>query len=161
VALEFLPQLSALARLSTFQHAFNLHETIWRCIPVIARAVGARAFKEHLELFLGALFLDLACGHQLAEVAAGKCLGALRDLIGPSVFAGRLTEEQREVMGSNINVPAPGSMQAAAAGVEQQGNKQQQQGPVLQGQQKLAAGRMAAAALAAGAGLQQQQLRMG
>ena len=165
LALEFLPQLSALARLSTFQHAFNLHETIWRCIPVIARAVGAKAFKQHLELFLGALFVDLACGHQLAEVAAGKCLGALRDLVGPSILAGRLTEEQRELMARSVNVPPPGAMEEAVAagggggGWQQQ---QQRQGGVFQGQQKLVAGRMAAAAIAAGAGQQQQQqLRMG
>ena len=113
---EFLPTLADLARLSTFQHAFNLHETIWRALPEIAKALGARAFKPHLEPFLAPAFADLKCGHQLAEVAAGKCLGALRDLIGPRIFAGRLDDAQRAALASDGNIPppAPGGLAAAA-----------------------------------------------
>ncbi|GBF89452.1 hypothetical protein Rsub_02024 [Raphidocelis subcapitata] len=116
-AAALLPQLADLARLSTFQHAFNLHETIWKALPQIARAVGAREFKRHLEPFLAPAFSDLRCGHQLAEVAAGGALGALRDLLGPNIFAGRLDDAQRAALASDPNVPppAPGGLAAAAA----------------------------------------------
>lgn len=102
--IEFLPGLADLARISTFQHAFNMHETLWRSLPVIARALGKGVFKPHLEQFLGPMFGDLTCGHQLAEAAAGKCIAEMRDLLGPRIFAGRLTQEQLELMSCNPNV---------------------------------------------------------
>lgn len=115
----FMPQLADLARLATFQHAFNLHETIWKALPVIAKSLGTREFKRHLERFLGPLFSDLKCGHQLSEVAAGTCIGQIRDFLGPRIFAGRLADAQRAAMASDANVPppAPGGLAAAAMGV--------------------------------------------
>jgi hypothetical protein len=41
-----------------------------------------QAFKPYLDEFLPPLFDSLACGHRLCEAAAGRCVGALRDLIG-------------------------------------------------------------------------------
>jgi hypothetical protein len=114
---EFLPAVADLARLATFQHAYNLHETIWRALPDIARALGAKEFKRHLEQFIPPAFADLKCGHQLSEVAAGKCIAALRDLIGPRIFAGRLDDAQRAALASDANIPPPppGGLAAAAA----------------------------------------------
>eukprot|EP00878_Enallax_costatus_P010189 GHUV01010637.1.p2 GENE.GHUV01010637.1~~GHUV01010637.1.p2 ORF type:complete len:334 (+),score=84.12 GHUV01010637.1:2064-3065(+) len=117
-AQEFIPQLADLARLSTFQHAYNMHETIYRALPSIASSVGIKQFKQHyLELFLPPLFADLKCGHQLAEAEAGKCIGALRDLIGPRIFAGRLDDAQRRAMDTNPNIlPTKGGPDGVAAG---------------------------------------------
>lgn len=39
---EFLPALAELARLQHFAHAANLHETIWKQLPVIAENVGKK-----------------------------------------------------------------------------------------------------------------------
>lgn len=122
-AQEFIPQLADLARLCTFQHAYNMHETIYRGLPSIANSIGVKQFKQHyLELFLQPLFADLKCGHQLAEAEAGKCISALRDLVGPRIFAGRLDEAQQRAMETDANIlPAkglPGTVAAgAAAGV--------------------------------------------
>ncbi|KAL4425118.1 hypothetical protein ABPG77_008223 [Micractinium sp. CCAP 211/92] len=104
---EFLPALAELARMQHFAHAANLHETIWKQLPVIAENVGKKVFKPHLDEFLGPLFRSLACGHRLCEAAAGRCIGALRDLIGPGIFAGRLSDEQRRLMESSPDVPPP------------------------------------------------------
>jgi hypothetical protein len=114
---EFLPTVADLARLATFQHAYNLHETIWRALPEIARALGAKEFKRHLEQFLGPAFADLKCGHQLSEVAAGKCIASLRDLIGPRILAGRLDDAQRAALAGDPNIPPPppGGLAAAAS----------------------------------------------
>lgn len=46
-----------------------------------------QVFKPYLEDFLGPLFHSLACGHRLCEAAAGRCIGALRDLIGEATAA--------------------------------------------------------------------------
>jgi hypothetical protein len=35
-------------------------------------------------------------------------VGALRDLVGPSIFAGRLSQEQRAAMAASPDVPPPG-----------------------------------------------------
>lgn len=121
-ACAFLPQLADLARLATFQHAFNMHETIWRSLPSIAASVGVKVFKGHfLELFLPPLFADLKCGHQLAEAEAGACISKLRDLVGPRVFAGRLDPAQQAAMETNPNILPPqqlgsSGLGAAAAG---------------------------------------------
>ncbi|KAF8068347.1 hypothetical protein HT031_002036 [Scenedesmus sp. PABB004] len=105
---EFLPGVAELARLASFQHAFSLHETIWRSLPAIARGLGAKAFKaRHLEAFLPPLFADLRCGHQLAEAEAGRAISALRDLIGPRIFAGRLDDAQRAALEADPNILPP------------------------------------------------------
>jgi hypothetical protein len=121
---EFLPVLLRLARLDTFQHAANLRETVWRCLPDVARGVGARRFKAPLmgggggqngaaatindndndpppadeggwlALFAQAAADDLRCGHQLAAAAAGRALGALRDAFGARILASRLRTEE-------------------------------------------------------------------
>jgi hypothetical protein len=39
---EFLPALAELARMHHFAHAANLHETIWKQLPVIADNVGKK-----------------------------------------------------------------------------------------------------------------------
>lgn len=107
-ACAFLPQLADLARLATFQHAFNMHETIWRSLPSIATSVGVKVFKgRYLELFLPPLFADLKCGHQLAEAEAGACISKLRDLVGPRIFAGRLDPAQQAVLETNPNILPP------------------------------------------------------
>jgi hypothetical protein len=125
---EFLPDLLRLARLDTFQHAANLRETVWKCLPDVARAVGARRFKAPLgggggggggegegdeggwlALFARAAADDLACGHQLAAAAAGRALAALRDAFGARIVAARLRDDaQRAALaGGDPNVPPP------------------------------------------------------
>jgi hypothetical protein len=66
---------------------------------------GKQRFKRHLDLFLTAMFADLTCGHQLTEAAAGRCVGAMRDLLGRTMFAGRLSDEQAVALDRDPNVP--------------------------------------------------------
>ncbi|GAB4818455.1 hypothetical protein N2152v2_005501 [Parachlorella kessleri] len=104
---QFLPTLAEVARLTHFVHAPNLQETVWRQLPAIAEGMGVKAFKPHLDEFLEPLLRGLVCGHRACEVAAGQCAGKLRDLIGPGIFSGRLTEEQRQLMAGSQDVPPP------------------------------------------------------
>ena len=62
-------------------------------------------FKRSLDDFLVPLFRSLCCDNQLCRVAAGKCVAAIRDCIGPGIFAGRLTDEQRAAIDSSPDVP--------------------------------------------------------
>jgi hypothetical protein len=66
-----------------------------------------QAFKPFLDDFLDPLFRSLTCGHRLCEAAAGRCAGALRDLIGPGIFAGRLADHQRRLLETSPDVPPP------------------------------------------------------
>jgi ferredoxin len=111
---RFLPGVAAAARLTHFSHCLTLQENIWKQLPAVADALGKRAFKPHLQEFLEPMFRGLTCGHRLCEAAAGRCIGALRDLIGPGIFAGRLTEEQARAMETSQDVPPPGGRFAAA-----------------------------------------------
>ncbi|PSC73633.1 ARM repeat-containing [Micractinium conductrix] len=110
---EFLPALAELSRLQHFAHAAHLHETVWKQLPAIAEGLGKKVFKPFLDEFLDPLFRSLTCGNRLCEAAAGRCIGSLRDLIGPGIFAGRLSEQQRHLLESSPDVPPPGGRFAA------------------------------------------------
>ncbi|GLI70399.1 hypothetical protein VaNZ11_015182 [Volvox africanus] len=84
--------LAELGNLSTFQHAYNLHETVWGSLRTIGEAVGKPRFKRHLRQLLVPLLADCRCGHQLAEAAAQLCVEQLRAWVGPGIFAGYLPE---------------------------------------------------------------------
>ena len=74
--------------------------------------VPAQVFKRHMDAFLGPLFACLSCQHQLCRAAAGRCAGALRDFVGPGIFAGHLTEEQAALLANSPEVPAPTGVRA-------------------------------------------------
>jgi hypothetical protein len=102
------PRLEALCDLATmrhFEHAPKLRETVWACVPVIARRLGKQAMKPHLEALLDPLFRDLNCGAQLCECAAGACVAALRDWLGVNVLAARLDDWQKMQLMRNKNIP--------------------------------------------------------
>ena len=104
---RFLPGLADVSRLTHFSHCLNLQETLWKALPAIARGIGKKAFKPFLEMFLESMFRSLSCGNRLCEVAAGRCIGELRDLIGPGIFEGRLDEEQKQLLHSSSEIPMP------------------------------------------------------
>ena len=57
--------------------------------PVHHPLCTPQAFKAQLDEFLEPLFRGLVCGHRACEVAAGACIGKLRDAIGGQGGAGR------------------------------------------------------------------------
>jgi len=109
---RFLPMVTEIASLQHFAYAPSLQETLWKCLPKIARSIGKKVFKPYLEPLLEPMFRCLTCGHQLAEVAAGECIGAVRDMLGPNIFAGRLTDDQQDLMRTNRNIPPEGGLAA-------------------------------------------------
>ncbi|KAG2428503.1 hypothetical protein HXX76_011620 [Chlamydomonas incerta] len=89
---DHLQGLAEIGGMASFQHAFNLHETVWRSLLPIGQAIGKQRFKRHLRVLLVPLLADCRCGHQLAEAAAQGAVEGLRAWIGPNIFAGYLPE---------------------------------------------------------------------
>ncbi|KAG2450944.1 hypothetical protein HYH02_004216 [Chlamydomonas schloesseri] len=89
---EHLQGLAEIGGMASFQHAFNLHETVWRSLLPIGQSIGKPRFKRHLRALLVPLLADCRCGHQLAEAAAQAAVEGLRAWIGPNIFAGYLPE---------------------------------------------------------------------
>lgn len=66
-----------------------------------------QAFKPFLEPFIAPLFDSLTCGQQTTAAAAGEFVGQVRDLLGPNIWGGRLTQEQQAAQISSPHVPPP------------------------------------------------------
>ncbi len=69
------------AALSHFTQVGSLHETIWKQFPEIARALGPRVIKRHLELFIDPMIRCLSSHSRLAAYAAGDCIVAMQKLV--------------------------------------------------------------------------------
>jgi hypothetical protein len=91
------------AQLTHFPQADTIRETLWKLLPDMAEAIGKRTFKRHMDIFLEPLIETLVRPgtHQLASHAAGGCVRRLSKFIGPEIFRGRLTEDQRCVVDSS------------------------------------------------------------
>lgn len=66
-----------------------------------------QTFKQYLEPFIEPVFDSLTCGQQTTAAAAGEFIGQVRDLLGPNIWAGRLTQEQQHAQASSPHVPPP------------------------------------------------------
>ena len=53
-----------------------------------------RVFKPHLDEFIDPMFRTTRCGHRLAEMAAVNCVKSFQQMLGATIFAGRLNESQ-------------------------------------------------------------------
>ncbi|KAL3162831.1 hypothetical protein ABBQ32_009285 [Trebouxia sp. C0010 RCD-2024] len=113
--LEFLPVLARIACLNHFPQARNLQETIWKQLRGIMHALGKRTFKQYLELFIDPVFDSLTSGQQTTAAAAGEFIGQVRDLLGPNIWAGRLTHEQQQAQASSPHMPPPSGKYARVA----------------------------------------------
>jgi len=110
--------VAELAALDTFTHAPALWEAVAEVLPTVARAVGPRPLRPQLDALTSSLVRVLSCGARRAEHAAGAALGALRDVVGAGVFAGRLSQEQAAalaVAGDLVPAPPPTPIEDPAA----------------------------------------------
>eukprot|EP00963_Diacronema_lutheri_P014078 scaffold2858_cov659-Pavlova_lutheri.AAC.49 len=96
--LVYMEPLSELAYVRHFSHYYNLQETLWRKLPIIAENVGKKKFKMHVDLFIGPMFEALKCGHQLTECAAGKCILFFQKMLGEGILTARLDEGQKHLL---------------------------------------------------------------
>lgn len=98
---EVLPLLTELADVCRVQHfpqSDELRATLWRQLPVIAQTLGKQRFKRlYLDVFLDLLMsnLERSTASALSKHAAGQCAEQLAQLIGMSIFRGRLDDFQQ------------------------------------------------------------------
>lgn len=88
--LNFVPTLVEISQLHHYTHHHQLLENIWKQLPTIAKGVGKKEFKRHLESFVPALHYSLRANNNLAKAAAQGCCQQLSKLLGASIFRGRI-----------------------------------------------------------------------
>ncbi|KAL7578252.1 hypothetical protein ACA910_012671 [Epithemia clementina (nom. ined.)] len=101
---EWLQELADVCRVRHFPQADDMRATLWRQLPVIAKALGKQRFKRNgfLEIFVDMLFANMdshgSTASQLCQHAAGQCAEELAELMGVAIFRGRLEDDyQREL----------------------------------------------------------------
>jgi len=98
---QFIPILPTIASKRNFAHYHDLQQTIWKCVPLMAEAVGKRKFKMYLELLLVPMIETLQCNNRLAMNAAGNCVTFCNKFIGTKFFLPRLKPDQLEAVQSS------------------------------------------------------------
>ena len=102
----FLPmfiELLDVCRVKHFPQSDDLRATLWKQLPIIARALGKQRFKRIylqsvLELLVENMENRSSQASQLSIHAAGQCAEELAALVGVGIFRGRLEEDwQREL----------------------------------------------------------------
>ncbi len=66
-----------------------------------------QTFKPYLEPFIEPVFDSLTSGQQTTAAAAGEFIGQVRDLLGPNIWAGRLSVEQQTAQAQSPHIPPP------------------------------------------------------
>lgn len=86
----------------------SLQESFCRALPPILTALGKTAAKRVMDGVLPLLCASVASREPEARTrawAAGDCIAALRKMVGPSIFAGRLTPDQAAILAASDCIP--------------------------------------------------------
>ncbi|XP_019856793.1 PREDICTED: uncharacterized protein LOC100631796 [Amphimedon queenslandica] len=73
------------------QHC-NHMETLMKQLPVIAKSLGKRVFKQHIELFFDGIFYGIISSSPQLKMASSDCVQSLTALIGPMIMRGRIEQ---------------------------------------------------------------------
>jgi HEAT repeat len=98
--IQLCNEIVNVCRLQHFPQSDELRTTLWRCLPSMAFCIGKDRFKRHyLEIFIDLIFANLESrtASQLSLHAAGQCAEELSNLVGITIFRGRLEDDQRVV----------------------------------------------------------------
>lgn len=105
IVLPLMTELADVCRVKHFPQGDDLRTTLWRQLPSIASTLGKQRFKRlYLELFMDLLMQNLEenTASALSKHAAGQCAEELAQLVGPSIFRGRLDDFQRDAFDQAI-----------------------------------------------------------
>jgi hypothetical protein len=97
--LPLLTELADVCRVQHFPQGDDLRATLWRQLPVMARALGKQRFKRlYLDIFMDLLMsnMERSTASALSKHAAGQCAEELAQLIGMAIFRGRLDDYQQD-----------------------------------------------------------------
>ncbi|XP_065347238.1 uncharacterized protein LOC135944318 [Cloeon dipterum] len=87
---DILPTLAEACRLRHFSAHLNFLETVCRNLPKIAKGLGRKIFKHHMDAFFDPIFYSLESENSFTSSAASQCLNQLSSLIGPDILRGRV-----------------------------------------------------------------------
>jgi len=123
ILLPIMQELVDVCRVQHFPQSDDLRTTLWKQLPVIANALGKQRFKRiYLQLFLELLMKNLddsrprGSTSKLSVHAAGQCAGELGNLVGNSIFRGRLEEDWQGQVFDRVMEERRQRMQARPAG---------------------------------------------
>lgn len=107
VLLPVMTELVDTCRVKHFPQSDDLRTTLWKQLPLIANALGKQRFKRvYLQMFLDMLVDNLderSNASQLSVHAAAQCAEELANLVGISIFKGRLEEDwQRDIFDATM-----------------------------------------------------------
>jgi hypothetical protein len=89
---SLLPAVAEVTRHRHYRQHLSLLETLLHRLPHIARGLGKRTFKRHLELFLDGIFYGATSDTALVKAAAEDCLIQLSQHLGPISLRGRVEQ---------------------------------------------------------------------
>ena len=97
--LPLLQEVADICRVSHFPQSDELRTTLWRQLPGMMMAVGkVRCKRLYLEVFLDLLMRNVASrtASAISQHAAAACAHELSDLVGPTIFRGRLYDDHQK-----------------------------------------------------------------
>ncbi|XP_077991642.1 uncharacterized protein LOC144445871 [Glandiceps talaboti] len=89
---ELLPFVAEAARKCHYTQHVQFLETVCKILPTIAKNIGKRYFKPHIEVFIDPIFYSLSCDNALTSSAASQCLNQLSQFLGPNILRGRVEQ---------------------------------------------------------------------
>ena len=89
---HLLPQIQEASRHRHYAMHFYFLETVAKVLPSLAKKLGKKLFKPHLEGFLDGLFYAADCENALASAASRECLRELSVFLGPNILRGRVEQ---------------------------------------------------------------------
>ncbi len=119
ILLPIMTELADVCRVKHFPQSDDLRTTLWKQLPLMAKALGKHRFKRHyLQMFMDLMIKNMEnrsnTSSQLSVHAAGQSAEELSSFVGIGVFRGRFEEDwQRDVFDRTIQER---KMKAAKAG---------------------------------------------
>jgi hypothetical protein len=98
--LPLMQSMADVGRVKHFAQSDDLRTTLFRQLPIMARALGKQRFKRtYLQLFTDLILnaLDSRTESALSQHAAGQCCEELGALVGHGIFRGRLDDYQQTI----------------------------------------------------------------
>jgi hypothetical protein len=97
--------IADVCRVSHFPQGDDLRATLWRQLPGIAHSLGKVRMKRlFLEIFMDLLMqnLESETSSAISKHAASSCAYELSQLVGPSIFLGRIMDDRQRQIATEV-----------------------------------------------------------
>ncbi|XP_012562698.2 uncharacterized protein LOC100213644 [Hydra vulgaris] len=87
---ESIRHLIEAIKFKHYIHHLNFFESVSKVLPNIAKGLGKRIFKQHIEGFFDMLFYSLSSENALSKLAANECVEFFIEFFGLNIVKGRV-----------------------------------------------------------------------